>query len=400
MSKSDRRPDDTSSHQPTGTSTLGSSPISSLSLPSGPRIQKFRRSAKGFGSTGRDDELRRRYLYRLGINEKSCGSDVHSDHDSISTTFSRGSSSSNPLIMYDICQSSESSRSSRTKSRRSRSSSTVDKVLLRKSVQYTTELKFDKSDPTDIATTTLRNFTAQPSPPRSDELSTAWANILGIGDDDSQDTKGGETEPLDGAFDLFSLPSDSSLVSYKRAVTAAATSTDSVSEASSYNSHTLASSFSFKSMDRAIGEINHANSMSLSEHSTLSNRRKVSFDSTVRATTIPPRQSYSQRVRTKLWSSSEDILNNAIRNEFEFQYDGHDWRRIREESDFIPLDPSSDEKIHPAHFYGMHGSSRSMPALHTQESSTFLERNSSSSDDDDGSDMHFCGVFGMELNDA
>jgi hypothetical protein len=399
MSKSDKRQGDAiSSHlsfgRTIGTSSIDTSSISSQSLSSGRRIRRFRRNTNRFGSTGRDDEVRKRYLCRLGINETSCGSNVHSDHDSI-TTCSRDSSYKNPVTMYgqklpsSLCQSSESSRLSRRMSRGS-----TDKVLLRTSVQYTTELKFDKSD------ATLHNFTAPPSPPpRSDELSTAWANVLGLGEGDSQDIQGRETEPLDGAFDLFSLPSDSSLASNKRALTTAAPSTDSLTEVSSYNSNTLASSFSFKSMDRAIGEINQSNSMSLSEHSTLSNRRKVSFDSTVRATTIPARQSYSQRVRTKLWSSSEDIVNNAIRNEFEFQFDGHDWRRVREESEFISIAPSSDEKIHPAHFYGSPGSSRSMPALHSEETSSFLERKGSSSDDDE-SDLHFCGIFGMELNDS
>jgi hypothetical protein len=136
--------------------------------------------------------------------------------------------------------------------------------------------------------------------------------------------------------------------------------------------------------------------MSLSDHS-IQPRRKVSFDSTVKATTIPARFSYSQRVRTKLWSSSEDIVNNAIRNEFEFSFDGSDWRRIREEKDFISVAPLSEEKLHPAHFYGRPNSSRSMPVLPSQDNSPLLERGESSSDDD-GSEMHFCGVFGMEMN--
>ena len=131
--------------------------------------------------------------------------------------------------------------------------------------------------------------------------------------------------------------------------------------------------------------------MSLSDHS-IQPRRKVSFDSTVKATTIPSRSSYSKRVRTKLWSSSEDIVNNAIRNEFEFAFDGNDWRKIREEKDFISVAPSSDEKLHPAHFYGW---SRSTSLLSVEDN--LLERRESSSDDDE-SDLHFCGVFGMEMN--
>lgn len=397
MSKSEQseqaRESNINSHQSVD-GTIGTSSISTSSLPSSRRnIRSFRRSTKGLGY-GSDHAVRKRYLYRLGI-EATYGSDVHSDHDSITTCSRDSTSNTNPMMMYglqppSLYQSSKSSRPPRARTSSTRSSKSVekvDKVLLRKSRQYTTELKFDKSDPTDVEKTSHHTFNTPSSPPPNDELSTAWANVLGIGETSA--------EPLDGAFDLFSLPSDSSIASHQRTITTKA-SVDSLTEASSYNSNAL-TFFSFKSMDRAISDINQG-TMSLSDHSTLP-RRKVSFDSTVKATTIPARDSYSQRVKTKLWSSSEDIVNNAIRNEFEFQFDGNDWRRIREESDFIPVAPSSDEKIHPAHFYGLPFASRSMPALHTEESSSSLERKGSSSDDDDGSDLHFCGVFGMEMND-
>lgn len=348
--------------------------------------------------------MRKRYLYRLGINNTDCGSGVHSDLDSI-TTCSRDSTEATPSrslnIMHGLnhqllSQSLESSKSSRMSSLKS--GEVQEKVLLRKSVQYTTKLKFDKSDPTDVAKTsptpTKASLSSTTAPKY--ELSSAWTNLLAIGEADVQETQA--IEQLDGAFDLFSLPSDSSTTSCKRAISTRVLSTDSLTEASSLNSNTITSSFSFHSMHREINEINQLTSMSLSDHSIMSSKRKVSFDSTVKATTIPTRHSYSQRVRHKLWSSSEDIVSNAMRNEFEFSFDGHDWRRVREESDFISVAPSSDEKIHPAHFYGWPHSSRSMPTLHADESPSPLERKGSNSDDDDGSDVHFCGVFGMEMN--
>jgi hypothetical protein len=377
--------------------TTGTSSISSQSLSSSRRsIRRFRRStSRGSGGAGSDNNaVRKRYLYRLGISDSVFGSDVRSDHDSI-TTCSRDSledvhtsSSLQASLMGSVhhppmSQSPASSRSTGVLKEK-----TKDKVLLKKSVEYTTDLKFDKSDPTDVEKTH-----------QADELSNAWSHLLALGEADALDTQ--EPEPLDGAFDLFSLPSDSSIASFNRTHTPKASSTDSLTEVSSFNSNTLASSFSFQSMHREISEIHQANSMSLSDHSTLS-RRKVSFDSTVKATTIPARHSYSQRVRTKLWSSSEDIVSNAIRNEFEYNFDGHNWRSIREEKDFISIAPSSDEMIHPAHFYGCWPhSSRSMPSLQTVESPPSPEKRGSSDDDDDdddGSGLHFCGVFGMELN--
>jgi hypothetical protein len=408
MSKSDEAlcGEDINSHQSfdgtLGTETASTATYSSHSHSSRRRsIRRFRRSSR-LGAAGSDD-VRKRYLYRLGISDTARGSDVPSDRDGSSRSgesYESGSLSVEVNTMNDCHRSFDCLQTSRTHSgsRMSRPDSSEGKVLLRKSVQYTTELKFDKSDPTDIEKTSRHGAIAAPLSPSSCaskfELSTAWTNhLLSIGE--NSDTS---KQPLDGAFDLFSLPSDSSIASSRnRAITNNATSTDSLTEPStSLNSNTpdfLSSSFSFHSIHR---EINQMHSMSLSDHS-IQPRRKVSFDSTVKATTIPARFSYSQRVRTKLWSSSEDIVNNAIRNEFEFSFDGSDWRRIREEKDFISVAPLSEEKLHPAHFYGRPNSSRSMPVLPSQDNSPLLERGESSSDDD-GSDMHFCGVFGMEMN--
>ena len=347
--------------------------------------------------------MRKRYLYRLGINNMNSGSVAHSDLDNI-TTSSRDNLEATPsssqnmihgLQSSPLSHYSESSKSSMALSLKS--GQLREKVLLRKSVQYTTELKFDKADSTYV-TTTSPTPTKTPSPttvPKY-ELPSTWTNLLAIGETDVKETQ--VTEQLDGAFDLFSLPSDSSITSCKRATHTTVLSTDSLTEASSLNSNTITSSFSFHSMHREINEINRLTSMSLSDHSIMSSKRKVSFDSTVKATTIPTRHSYSQRVRHKLWSSSEDIVNNAMRNEFEFSFDGHDWRRVKEESDFISVSPLSEEKIHPAHFYGWPYSSRSMPTLHIDERQVPPVDRAGSNSDDDGGDMHFCGVFGMEMN--
>ena len=372
-----------------GDGTIGTISLSSQSLSSsGRQIRRFRRNARGSGYARSDSAVRKRYLHRLGINEHhNCGSDVQTDLDSI-TTCSRESSeaklrSSSPISMCGnkpppLPLSSESSRSS-SRSCHSRHGES-ERVLLRKSVHYTTELKFNKSDTADVEEVQQSSSTKLSSSPLGDGLSTAWtSHLLAIGETDAHDHDTSNAELLDGAFDLFSLPSDSSVLSGKRPINTAA-SYDSFTEASSV-SNTMTSSFSFNSLCREINEIRRP--------------RKVSFDTKVKEATIPSRHSYSQRIRTKLWSSSEDIVHNAMRNEFEFSFDGRDWRNSREESDFISVTPSSDEKIHPAHFYGWPHASRSMPVLFNEESS--LERKGSSSDDE-GGDMDVCGVFRMEMN--
>eukprot|EP00956_Cyclotella_meneghiniana_P042739 scaffold249308_cov70-Cyclotella_meneghiniana.AAC.9 len=353
--------------------TIGTISLSSQSVSSsGRHIRRFRRSARGSRS---NSAVRKRYLYRLGINEHQVyRPDVQTDLDSITTSCSRDSSEA-MLKPPPLSQSSESSKSSL----RTRHSGHGDseRVLLRKSAQYTTELKFNKSDPTDVEQAHRSCLTSRSLSPL-DGLSAAWtSHLLAIGETDAHHHDS-NAEPLDGAFDLFSLPSDSSILSGKRGIKTAE-SNDSFTEASSVSNTTA--SFSFNSLHREINEIRR--------------HRKVSFDAKVKEATIPNRHSYSQRIRTKLWSSSEDIAHNAMRNEFEFSFDGRDWRNSREESDFISIAPSSDEKIHPAHFYGWPYASKSV--LFNEESS--LEKKGSSSSDDEGGDIHFCGVFGMEMND-
>ena len=355
MSKSEHISGSSGSHQSLDETIGPSSPsITTLSksLSSGQlSIRIFRRNTRGFGFINGDNAVRKRYLYRLGINQENCGSDAHSDCDNIT-----------------------------------RNNKAISKVLLRKSVQYTTELKFDKTDPLDIEN--ISQHTVTPT--------STWDNLLAIDEVDVYGTPAKHCQALDGAYDLFSLPSDSSITSYTRAISSKATSTDSLSEPSSFNSNMHASSFSFQSIERRINEIYQINP--LCDNSTFS-RRKVSFDSTVKTTTIPARNSYSERIRTKLWSNSEDIMDNAIRNELEFAFDGHDWKKIREESDFISITPSSNEKIHPAHFYSKPYSSRSMLSmpLHNKEKLSLLEKYDSDNENEI-SGLHFCGVFAMEMN--
>jgi hypothetical protein len=87
--------------------------------------------------------------------------------------------------------------------------------------------------------------------------------------------------------------------------------------------------------------------------SSIPKQRKVSFDSTVKAVTIPSRRSYSTRIKSRIWSSAEEIYVNGIRNEREFEHDGKNWRTAKEESDFFRC-ASANELflLHPVHFSG------------------------------------------------
>jgi hypothetical protein len=87
--------------------------------------------------------------------------------------------------------------------------------------------------------------------------------------------------------------------------------------------------------------------------SSIPKKRKVSFDSTVIAATIPSRRSYSDRIKSRIWSSTEEIYANGIRNEREFGYDGKNWRTAKEECDFMRCASANEILlVHPVHFSG------------------------------------------------
>lgn len=160
------------------------------------------------------------------------------------------------------------------------------------------------------------------------DLSSSWLSLLSK---DTASTSSTSIDQFDGAYDLFSLPSDSSISPSR--------------------------SNSIRSLDNISGIDRLSLHDDISECST-PKHRKVSFDSTVKATTIPSRLSYSSRMKTRLWSSTEDIYSNAIRNEKEFAFDGSDWRTASEESDFLRCPFASsmmtdDVLVHPVHFVGL-----------------------------------------------
>jgi len=135
-------------------------------------------------------------------------------------------------------------------------------ILLRRSVQYTTKLKSDLigEHSNSIAPTPLPKF----------ELLSAWTSLLS---NDTASTFSSSAEPLDGTFNLFSLPSEAS-IAFSRC-----------DSAKSLDTNTIARNVLTSRDDLSL--------------SSIPKQRKVSFDSRVKAATIPSRHSYSNRRRRR-----------------------------------------------------------------------------------------------------
>lgn len=279
------------------------------------------------GAPTSTDKVRERYLHRLGIFVTI--KQLYTPHQralTASPTFTPSCSAPEKKIGYYVEKlKHESLRHSSSQGDIPASTSTCQEdfsrhdeiILLRRSVKYTTELK---SDPNGDHSNSIA--------PRSSlskfELSSAWTSLLS---NDTASTLSSSSERLDGAFDLFSLPSEASLA-FSRCDSAKSLDTNTI----------------------ALEVLPSRDDLSLS---SIPKQRKVSFDSTVKAATIPSRRSYSDRIKSRIWSSTEEIYANGIRNEREFEYDGKNWRTVKEESDFLRCASANELLlVHPVHFSG------------------------------------------------
>lgn len=75
--------------------------------------------------------------------------------------------------------------------------------------------------------------------------------------------------------------------------------------------------------------------------------RTVSFVGFVRVRWIPNRNDYSSEVKAALWTSRQEILENASRNTVEYASEGWDVSRVVEEEFMIDY---CGQKMHPVHF--------------------------------------------------
>mmetsp|Transcript_20205 Transcript_20205/g.31550 ORF Transcript_20205/g.31550 Transcript_20205/m.31550 type:complete len:376 (-) Transcript_20205:1506-2633(-) len=348
--------------------------LSLASSSSNPPIRHRRHSADN------GDGVRAKYLHRLGFG-MTLKSEEHADGTGDSNT-----SSHRKALAPCIPSSSNDARLSSSlddrllvPTPRQHNKRQERIILLRRSEQYTVDLKFDET-PYEV---TKPKF----------ELSSAWTNFLSSSFNALEPSQSSNSEPLDGAYDLFSLPSDSSLNIRSKSPDS---STDMAFSADSQV--TMPSLLRRESSKTSRGE--------LSNHSASRRpRRKVSFDSTVIATTIPSRFSYSDRIRSRLWSSTNDIYANAIRNEHEFTYDHNDWRTASEEGEFSPSQSFSspdqlstqEQLVHPFHKSEY---SQSVPAVarHYEEADILDTRihTSTQGEDIDEEDAFETGVFTME----
>jgi hypothetical protein len=86
-----------------------------------------------------------------------------------------------------------------------------------------------------------------------------------------------------------------------------------------------------------------------SKNSNKKRRGGIVFNETVRVVPIPQRTEYSPRVRHRIWSNSDEIQENAVRNTIEFASEGWDWRAVLLDDD-MHLCRTTGELIHPIHY--------------------------------------------------
>ena len=75
-------------------------------------------------------------------------------------------------------------------------------------------------------------------------------------------------------------------------------------------------------------------------------KRLVRFNSIVKEKPIASHKKYSNRIRKTLWSDSEEIQQNAYRNQIEYQAEGMHWQSVLENEDMY-TDAKTGELIHP-----------------------------------------------------
>ena len=325
-------------------------------------------------SVDNTDDVRAKYLHRLGFGMAPITSErVGAVTDQSSTSKQRKALSNGSASSVRLSCSLDDRLLIPTPTPQRRQQERL--ILLRRSEQYTVDLKFDESP-------------VEATKPKF-ELSSAWTNFLSSSFHAFEPSQSCKSEPLDGAYDLFSLPSDSSFNT--KPTSDMAFSSDS------------ATTSSFLRRDSSKTSRSELSSSAVSRRPP----RKVSFDSTVIATTIPSRFSYSECIRSRLWSSTDDIYSNATRNEHEFTYDHSDWRTATEEAEFLPTENCSgylsaqEELVRP---YLMSGYSRSTKAKAVACRSNYEETDvfdssihtSIQGEDVDEDDAFESGIFTME----
>jgi len=296
------------------------------------------------------NKVRERYLHRLGTSSMNPGHFNVDNNQIISSTPEKASyieqqQSSNKQDKI-ISTSLPEKASSLEQQQNQKDSIDCDEdniILLRQSIKYTTELKPD-----------LNEF----------ELSSAWSKLLS-----SNDTSRCQT-PSPPKFGTRRL---------SRKDTASSTSLESAS---------------YSSMTSGLPSFDN-----LSSTSSMQRRRKVSFDTTVHATTIPSRHDYSDQARAAMWTNQAELYREAFRNDLEYEFDGRKAQSVSEEVDFIrcSLTPPSSSTIeemlvHPVHFLPTSPWKKANTPQHSTLTSASVNCQTEEFEDDDYTE----GVFEMD----
>lgn len=95
-------------------------------------------------------------------------------------------------------------------------------------------------------------------------------------------------------------------------------------------------------------ESSSEDSSTISSSITSIKKKGVTFSETVTSHHIPHSSSYTPLQRRRMYTSSEELRQNRIRNRKEYRYDGCDWRNCTEEWE-MSICLATGELIHPVH---------------------------------------------------
>ena len=83
------------------------------------------------------------------------------------------------------------------------------------------------------------------------------------------------------------------------------------------------------------------------DSSSCSSSTKIRFRDTVCIVEIPSHRDMDPTTIESIWSSVDEVHENAQRNSMEYHADGRDWQQVKEEDEMI-LDDLTGELVHPA----------------------------------------------------